>query len=51
MDIEEVAANNPDAIIRTEIEPQVGLTDFQAREIAFKLDLPPCTCYSSSKNF
>lgn len=41
MDIEEVAANNPDAIIRTEIEPQVGLTDFQAREIAFKLGLDP----------
>ena len=39
MDIEEVAATNPDAIIRTEIEPQVGLTDFQAREIAFKLGL------------
>jgi succinyl-CoA synthetase beta subunit len=41
MDIEEVAAKNPDAIIRTEIEPQVGLTDFQAREIAFKLGLDP----------
>lgn len=39
MDIEEVAENNPDAIIRTEIEPQVGLADFQAREIAFKLGL------------
>ena len=40
MEIEEVAKNNPDAIIRTEIEPAVGLTDFQAREIAFKLGLP-----------
>ena len=40
MEIEEVAAKNPDAIIRTEIEPAVGLTDFQAREIAFKLGLP-----------
>ena len=39
MDIEEVAASNPEAIIRTEIEPQVGLTDFQAREIAFQLGL------------
>jgi malate-CoA ligase subunit beta len=41
MDIEEVAATKPEAIIRTEIEPQVGLTDFQAREIAFQLGLEP----------
>ena len=40
MEIEEVASKNPDAIIRTEIEPAVGLLDFQAREIAFKLGLP-----------
>lgn len=40
MEIEEVAKTNPDAIIRTEIEPAVGLCDFQAREIAFKLGLP-----------
>lgn len=39
MEIEEVAKTNPDAIIRTEIEPQVGLAEFQAREIAFKLGL------------
>jgi len=41
MDIEEVAAKTPELIINTEIEPQVGLTDFQAREIAFKLGLEP----------
>ncbi len=41
MDIEEVAATKPEAILRTEIEPQVGLTDFQAREIAFNLGLDP----------
>ena len=41
MDIEEVAATNPEAIIRTEIEPQVGLIDFQAREIAFDIGLDP----------
>lgn len=41
MEIEEVAEKNPQAIIRTEIEPQVGLTDFQAREIAFSLGLEP----------
>ena len=39
MEIEEVAKKNPDAIIRTEIEPAVGLCDFQAREIAFALGL------------
>jgi len=41
MEIEEVADKNPDAIMRTEIEPTVGLTDFQAREIAFNLGLEP----------
>ena len=41
MEIEEVADKNPDSIMRTEIEPTVGLTDFQAREIAFNLKLEP----------
>jgi malate-CoA ligase subunit beta len=41
MEIEEVADKNPGAIMRTEIEPTVGLTDFQAREIAFNLGLEP----------
>lgn len=41
MEIEEVADKNPDAIMHTEIEPTVGLTDFQAREIAFNLGLEP----------
>tara|TARA_B110000971_G_C20027726_1_gene509802 strand:- start:1725 stop:2915 length:1191 start_codon:yes stop_codon:yes gene_type:complete len=41
MEIEEVADKNPDSIMRTEIEPTVGLTDFQAREIAFNLNLEP----------
>ena len=39
MDIEEVAEQDPDAIIRTSIEPAVGLQDFQAREIAFDLGM------------
>jgi malate-CoA ligase subunit beta len=51
MDIEDVARDNPEAIIRTEIEPQVGLTDFQAREIAFKLDLPPALITQAVKTF
>ena len=41
MEIEEVADKNPESIMRTEIEPTVGLTDFQAREIAFNLGLEP----------
>lgn len=39
MDIEEIAETDPDAIIRVPIEPAVGMQDFQAREIAFALDI------------
>ncbi len=39
MDIEEIATTNPDAIKKIEIEPAVGLQDFQAREMAFFLGL------------
>ncbi|MXV78140.1 ADP-forming succinate--CoA ligase subunit beta, partial [Candidatus Poribacteria bacterium] len=37
MDIEEVAARTPEKIIRTQINPAFGLTDFQAREFAYRL--------------
>lgn len=40
MDIEELAATQPDAIKKIHIEPAVGLQDFQAREMAFALGLP-----------
>jgi malate-CoA ligase subunit beta len=39
MEIEEIAANEPDALIQVVVEPAVGLQQFQAREIAFKLGL------------
>ena len=39
MDIEEIAKQQPDSIVRVPIEPAVGLQDFQAREIAFALGL------------
>ena len=39
MDIEEIAKNQPDSIVRVPIEPAVGLQDFQAREIAFSLGM------------
>jgi succinyl-CoA synthetase beta subunit len=41
MEIEEVAKENPGAILRETIHPAVGLQPFQARKIAFGLGLPP----------
>ncbi len=41
MDIEEVAAKTPEKIIRTQIDPAFGLTEFQVREFAFKLITDP----------
>src|SRR3989475_2072684 len=40
MEIEEVAKNNPGAILRETIHPAVGLQLYQARKIAFGLGLP-----------
>ncbi len=40
MEIEEVARQNPAAILRETIHPAVGLQPYQARKIAFGLDLP-----------
>lgn len=40
MDIEEVAEHNPNAIIKVDIDPTVGLAAFQARELAFRIGLP-----------
>nr|WP_283206208.1 malate--CoA ligase subunit beta [Methylobacterium persicinum] len=39
MEIEEIAAKEPEALIQVVVEPAVGLQQFQAREIAFKLGL------------
>ena len=39
MEIEELAENNPDAITKIYIDPAVGLSDFQAREMAFSVGL------------
>jgi succinyl-CoA synthetase beta subunit len=41
MDIEEVAAKNPEAILREHITPGLGLQSFQARKLAFGLGLAP----------
>ena len=40
MDIEELAESQPQAIIRSPIDPAVGMQPFQARELAFALDVP-----------
>ena len=40
MDIEEVAANTPEKLFYEEIDPVVGLTGFQARRMAFKMNIP-----------
>lgn len=39
MDIETLAATNPEAIKKIHIEPAIGLQDFQARAMAFALGL------------
>src|SRR6185437_3739193 len=39
MEIEEVAAKNPDAILKEFIDPAVGFQAFQARKLAFGLGL------------
>jgi succinyl-CoA synthetase beta subunit len=41
MDIEEVAAHTPEKIFKETIDPAIGMRPFQARNLAFKLDLPP----------
>ena len=40
MDIEKVAAETPELILKETIEPSVGLRPFQARKLAFGLGIP-----------
>ncbi|GMA61624.1 ADP-forming succinate--CoA ligase subunit beta [Alicyclobacillus fastidiosus] len=40
VEIEEVAATHPEKIFRETVDPAVGLNPFQARNLAFKLELP-----------
>ncbi len=49
MDIEEVAAKNPDAILKEWIQPGLGLQPFQARKLAFGLGLNPELVRATSK--
>ncbi len=41
MEIEQVAAENPEAILKQHVDPGMGLEAFQARKMAFKLGLKP----------
>jgi len=43
MDIEEVAASEPEKILREPIDPGTGVIPFQARKLAFGMGLPPAS--------
>ena len=49
MEIEEVAAKDPDAIKKVYIDPSVGMQAYQARELAFALGLKPTMLQSAVK--
>lgn len=40
MDIEEIAAKNPNKIYKEPIDPLIGLSPFQARRICFNINMP-----------
>jgi succinyl-CoA synthetase beta subunit len=40
MDIEKVAAKTPEKIFKVDIDPLINVSDFQARQIAFSLNIP-----------
>ena len=41
VEIEEVAANTPEKILRAAVDPVIGLQPFQARKLAYGMDLKP----------
>ncbi|MBT8203440.1 MAG: ADP-forming succinate--CoA ligase subunit beta [Acidimicrobiia bacterium] len=41
VDIEGVAESDPDAVVKLHIDPVVGLTDWQARELVYRAKLDP----------
>jgi succinyl-CoA synthetase beta subunit len=49
MEIEQVAADNPDAIHKEYLDPGMGLEAFQARKLAFTLGLKPAQIPSAVK--
>lgn len=51
MEIEEVAEENPDAIIRVSVDPASGFSGFHARKLAFGLGLKGAQVKSATKFF
>jgi malate-CoA ligase subunit beta len=51
VEIEELAANDPNALIKTTIEPAVGFLEYQARELAFAVGLAPSQIAVASQLF
>src|SRR2546425_4727391 len=49
MDIEEVAAKTPEKIFKETIDPAVGFRSFQARKLAFALELPSALVSQAAK--
>jgi succinyl-CoA synthetase beta subunit len=43
MDIEDVAARNPEAILKEAFHPGAGLQPYQARKLAFGIGIPPAS--------
>jgi len=48
MDIEGVAAEDPDAVVRIHIDPVIGLTEWQAREIVYRANLDRASARTSA---
>src|SRR5205807_3301075 len=49
MDIEEVAAKTPEQIFKETIDPAVGFRSFQARKLAFALEIPAALVNQAAK--
>jgi malate-CoA ligase subunit beta len=51
VEIEELAATRPEALVRTTIDPAAGFLEFQGREIAFALGLQPAQIADACRIF
>jgi malate-CoA ligase subunit beta len=51
VEIEDLAATKPEALVRTTVDPAAGFLEFQAREIAFALGLAPAQLAEASRIF
>jgi len=48
MEIEEVAAKNPEAILKESFRPGIGLVPYQARKLAFGIGIPPASANAAA---